>query len=87
MTVHVLHHYYDTPDVEGKEILGVYRDIEDARADMSVAAAVIRAEFPANIWGEDMTWCEDNEIHLGFDRNGDMLATIYCWEIVTMEVQ
>lgn len=87
MTVHVLSHHYDTPDVEGNEILGVYQNIDDARADMSVAAAVIRAQFPDDIWDDDMTWCDDNEIHLGFDDTGGHIATIYCWEIATTEVQ
>ncbi len=87
MVVHVLFHYYDTPDVEGYEILGVYRDIDDARADMSAAAAVICAEFPNDVWDNDMTWYKDNEIHLGFDNTGVSIATIYCWGIVTREVQ
>lgn len=87
MTVHVLHHHYDTPDVEGNEILGVYHSIEDAREDMSFAAAVIRAQFPPGVWDKDMTWQEDNEIHLGFDNTGGRIATIYCWEIISMEVQ
>lgn len=87
MIVHVLHHYFDTPDVEGNEILGVYKNIDDARADMSAAADAIRSEFLDDIWDENMTWCEDEEIHLGFDKPGDWSATIYCWEIITMEVQ
>lgn len=54
---------------------------------MSFAATVIRAQFPSGVWDEDMTWQEDNEIHLGFDNTGGQIATIYCWEIVSMEVQ
>ena len=34
MVVYVLHHYFDTPDVEGNEIIGVYSRIEDAQAKM-----------------------------------------------------
>lgn len=34
-----------------------------------------------------MTWAEDNEIHLGFDPMNGKPATVYCWEIVEMEVQ
>ncbi len=87
MTVHVLHHYYDTPDVEGNEILGVYRNVEDAREDMSAAAAVLCQEFPNDVWDDDMTWYDNNEIHIGFDNTGGRIATVYCWKIVTKEVQ
>ncbi len=31
MKVYVLHHYWDTPDNEGTEIIGVYRNKEEAR--------------------------------------------------------
>lgn len=87
MTVYVLYHHFDTPDVDGNEIIGVYRNIEDARTDMLLGVAAIQSEFPDNFWDDDMTWYEDDEIHLGAEKPGDMLATIYCWEIVSMEVQ
>lgn len=87
MTVHVLHHYFDTPDVEGNEILGVYRDFDDAKEKMTSSVDAVRAEFPNEIWDDDMTWCEEKETHLGFDKPGNGFATIYCWEIVSMEVQ
>lgn len=89
MTVYVLHHYFDTPDVEGNEIIGVYRNIEGARKEMELCAARLKAEFPDDVWEDDMTWTDNNEIHLGFDSKlgGSFLATIYCWEIVSREVQ
>ena len=89
MTVYVLHHYFDTPDVEGNEIIGVYSRIEDARKEMKRCAGRLKAEFPEDAWEEDMTWTDADEIHLGFDSKcgGSFLATIYCWEIVSREVQ
>lgn len=89
MTVYVLHHYFDTPDVEGNEIIGVYRSIEAARAKMNLCAAKPKKEFMDNVWETDMTWQEDNEIHLGFSEvcGGCPVATYYCWEIITAEVQ
>lgn len=39
MVVYVLHHYFDTPDVEGNEIIGVYSRIEDAQAKMKSCEA------------------------------------------------
>ncbi len=89
MTVFVLHHYFDTPDVEGNEIIGVYRHIEDARKKMRSCANRLKAEFPDDAWEEDMTWSDADEIHLGFEDKcgGGFFATIYCWEIVSREVQ
>lgn len=87
MLVHILRYYYDTPDVEGNEIIDVYFDIEDARKNMVSSAESIYKEFPDDIWDDDMTWYEDDEIHLGFDKSGNRIATIYCWEIVSKEVQ
>ena len=89
MVVYVLHHYFDTPDVEGNEIIGVYSSIEDAQAKMKSCEAKLREEFPDDIWDGDMTWTDADEIHLGFEDKcgGGFLATIYCWEIVSREVQ
>lgn len=86
--VSVLYHRWDTPDNEGNEVIGVYWDKQKAREEMRSHAEAIRAEFPPDIWQEDYTWEEDDEIHLGFDPQKQYVAaTIYCWEIVEMEVQ
>lgn len=90
MIVYVLHHHWDTPDNEGNEILGVYRNPEDAVSQMRESAALVKSyydEEPA-YWDDDMTWEEERVIHLG---KGSMdffvLATIYSWEILRMEVE
>ena len=43
MTVYVVHHYWDTPNVGGTEVLGVFASFEDARALIEKSAAKIRA--------------------------------------------
>jgi len=87
MTVHVLLHTWDTPDVEGEEIVGVYACHEGAKKKMIEEADKIRQEFDSDFWQEDMTWEGDNEIHLGFDPMTMQPATIYCWTICTREVE
>jgi len=87
MEVYVLHHYWDTPDNEGDEILGVYRNKEDAQAEMHRGADKVKTWYDAGVWQEDFTWEDEYEIHLGFDPQVPFtLATIYCWEIVRMEI-
>ena len=86
--VYVLSHYYDTPDVEGNDILGVYSLLEDAQNVMESEATAIQKEFPDDFWDEDMTWAEEFEIHLGHNpKAAYKSATIYCWTIQEMEVQ
>lgn len=87
MIVYVLHRYWDTPDNEGNDIMGVYYNFEDAQADMHADAYPIREHYSDDFWSPDMTWAEDSEIHLGFDPMNGKSATIYCWEIIKMEVQ
>ncbi len=87
MIVYVLLNTWDTPDTEGTEVVGVWACKENAQARMVEEAKKIRMEFPADFWEEDMTWEDDNEIHLGFDPKNLELATIYCWTIHTVEVQ
>lgn len=88
MTIFVLHHYWDTPDNEGNEILGVYYDKEHAQSQMRSQAAVLKEEFSPDVWDEDYTWENEDEIHLGFDTKLPYSGlTIYCWKIVEMGVQ
>ena len=87
MTVHVLSHHYDTPDFEGTDIIGVYKNIDDARADMSAEVESIREQFPSDIWQDDMTWESDDAVCLGFMRRGSAFPTSYTWEISESKVQ
>lgn len=88
MTVYVVYHYWDTPDVGGTEVLGVFASFEDARALIEKSAAKIRAEFDDDIWEEDMTWDEPSSIHLGGYEQGYLEpATIYSWDIDEQEIQ
>lgn len=87
MNVFVLHRYHDTPDNEGNDIMGVYYKAADARRDMAADAVRIKEEYPDNFWTNDMTWKTEDEIHLCHDPEDVSPATIYCWEIVRMEVQ
>lgn len=87
MTVYVLHRYHDTPDNEGHDILGVYAELADARRDMLAGAATVKSDYPEDFWTDDMTWEDEMEIHLGHDPADVSPATIYCWEIVGMQVQ
>ena len=87
MIVYVLHKYWNTPDNEGDEIVGVYRSFERAQVDMHADVRPIHECYPEDFWSPDMTWAENNEIHLGFDPMNGKPATIYCWEIVETEVQ
>lgn len=87
MTVYVLRRYWDTPDNEGNDIMGVYYNFKDAQDDMHTDVRPIHEHYPEDFWSPDMTWAEDNEIHLGFDPMNGKPATVYCWEIVEMEVQ
>jgi len=87
MVVYVLYHYWDTPDNEGSEIIGVYENISDASAEMNADVMETRAQYDPDFWCDDMTWDGDREIHLGYDPMNGTLATIYCWMIVEKEVR
>lgn len=87
MKVYVLYRYWDTPDNEGNDVMGVYYNFEDAQRDMNADIVPIRKHYPDDFWSADMTWAEENEVHLGFDPMNGRHATIYCWEIVETEVQ
>lgn len=55
MTVFVVVHHWDTPDNEGVEVLGVFKKIEKARAQIVAGAGAIRAEYDEDFWDEDMS--------------------------------
>lgn len=65
MYIYVLYRYWDTPDNEGNEVMGAYFDQEKAMADMIADAAATKAYYAPDYWEDDMTWEDDNEIHLG----------------------
>ncbi len=85
--VYVLYHYWDTPDNEGSEVIGAYRNYEDALSDMKADAAAVKAYYAGDYWEDDCTWEDEYEIHLGRCSTGYKPATIYCWRIENMEVQ
>lgn len=87
MIVYVLHRYWDTPDNEGNEIMGVYEIESFAHQDMVLDAAATKAYYDSDFWDDDMTWENEREIHLGSEKRESIYATIYCWEIVEAEVQ
>lgn len=88
MKVFVLHRYFDTPDIEGNEIMGVYRKLEDAQSDMHTDVASTREYHEDDFWDDDMTWEDELEVHLGHNpKLSGCLATIYCWEIKETHVQ
>lgn len=64
MIVFVLHRYWNTPDNEGADVAGVYRDVEGAIDDMKSAAQKVKSYYPKDYWEPDMTWEDDAEIHL-----------------------
>ncbi len=68
------------------EVVGVWACKEDAEKKMAEEADAIRREFPADFWQEDMTWDDDDEIHLGHDPMNPEPATIYCWTICRFEI-
>jgi hypothetical protein len=88
MQVFVLHQYWDTPDVEGSDVIGVFYDVENAISCMKRAAEKVKGYYSKDYWDEDMTWEDDTEIHLGHDFHTPYeLATIYCWTITKLDVQ
>lgn len=87
MYIYVLYRYWDTKDNEGVEIMGAYFDRENAASDMRADANAVKAYYNSGYWEEDMTWEDENEIHLGHNSNDGSLATIYCWNIEKVEVQ
>ena len=87
MKVYVLYRYWDTPDNEGNEIMGVYQYEPAAQHDMLMDAQATKAYYSSDFWMDDMTWNSEREIHLGYDPMNGRPATIYCWEIAEMEVQ
>lgn len=88
MVVFVLHRYWDTPDNEGSDVLGVFRNVEDAILTMRTSANEVKTFYSDDYWEDDMTWEDDSEIHLGRDSHARYeLATVYCWTISKMEVQ
>ena len=46
MIVFVLHRYWNTPDNEGADVVGVYRDVEGAIDDMKSAAQKVKSYYP-----------------------------------------
>lgn len=87
MIVYVLYRHWDTPDNEGNEVVGVYLHPKDAVKTMKADAEATKAYYDQDFWNEDMTWEGEQEIYLGHDPMNGSLATIYCWEIVSAEVQ
>ncbi len=87
MEVYVLSNYWDTPYVEGHEVVGVYRSFADTAEEMRDEADKVKQAFEPDFWQEDMTWEGENEIHLGHDPMTLEPATIYCWRINKMEVR
>lgn len=87
MFVYILHRYWDTPDNEGNEIMSAYYQLENAISDMKADADATKAYYDSNYWDDEMTWEEDREIHLGHSAKGNMLDTIYCWNIEKVEVR
>lgn len=81
LRVYVLHSYWDTPDTEGNEILGVFANLSDAIIAMKSAAKNLKDEYPVDYWEEDFTWQGELEIHLGSQKDNPSYATIYCWTI------
>lgn len=87
MKVYVLTHNYDTPKVAGSEIIGVYRNVEDARNAMNQDASEIRKEY-ANVSLDDYSnHTKENEIHFGFYGDYSNINSTYDWEIETVELQ
>ena len=60
MIVFVLHRYWNTPDNEGADVVGVYRDVEGAIDDMKSAAQKVKSYYPKDYWEPDMTWEDMN---------------------------
>ncbi len=82
-------HWWDTPDVEGNEILdGVaFKDFEDARALMKSSAETLKKEFDETVWDSDLTWETDDQIHMGFDPcQAFAPATLYAWDIIRIRI-
>lgn len=86
MEVYVLSNYWNTPDSEGYEVLAAYSDFEKASGAMRDEADKIKREFDPDFWDEDMTWEDEDEIHLGHDPMTLELTTIYCWRVDKLEV-
>lgn len=95
MKVYVLQHVWNTPNNDGFEVLGVYSEdhINQARADMLESINAIKQEF-IDTYGEDWKWdedvsCEDGGyVHLSYDPKQIFTeATVYSWEILSMEVR
>lgn len=85
--LYVLYNYWDTPNVEGNEVLGVFLNLSDAILAMKSAADSLKAEYPSDFWEEDFTWQDELEIHLGSQKDNPGYATIYCWTISEEELQ
>lgn len=79
--VYVLYTYWNTPDTEGNEVLGVFLNLSDAILAMKSAAESLKAQYPSDYWEEDFTWQDELEIHLGSQKDNPSYATIYCWTI------
>lgn len=89
MTVYVLHRYWNTPDNEGDEIVGVYSREASAYNDMKLDVERVKSYYSLGFWEDDATWENTREIHLGRIRGTviERYATIYGWEIKELEVQ
>lgn len=86
--VYVLTNYWDTPDNEGHNVMGVFKDIDNAISVMRADVERTKGYYPVDYWEKDMTWEDDCEVHLGRSaKSFGELATIHCWEITKAEVQ
>ena len=90
--VYVLLHHWDSDASEGFETkVFSASSLVLARQYMRMEAAKIRAEYEQlygkDLWEEDYTWENEDEIHLGFDPRGFMSnAVIYSWRLERQEV-
>lgn len=87
MKVYVLLRYWDNPNNEGNDIMGVYQCVDDAIQDMKIDSKSIEAEYPYDYWDDDYTWRDKREIHLASLKDDIYHATIYCWTIYEEEVR
>ena len=87
MEIFVLTSWWDTPDVEGYDVIGVYKSHDEAVEKMKENVADIKEQFPDDFWDDDMTWEDDDSIHLGH-MSTDIYcpATIYSWDITAMYI-
>lgn len=89
MKVYVVLTWWDTDQDDGREVLGVWADRDAARAAMKANVDPIKKLYDGMDWKWDEEYSEETEdyVYLAAGIMDPYGATIYCWEVLEIDIQ